>query len=176
MTPRRITAAICLAAIVLLLVGAFSKRWFVADLRTSELNGSLRMGLTGVSACMATVDATHCEQVTWSQLQSLYGGRLDDGGWMWLGRITFGLALAAAIALASLAGFALLESRVVMPSPLPTVALWCCGALLPLMAGYWLLTPGAFAAIAAGRGFAFAGLGAIAGIVAASRETSDRLD
>jgi hypothetical protein len=176
MTPRRITAAICLVAIVLLLAGAFSKRWLVADMRSYEMNASLRIGLTGVQVCVATEEIARCENVDWSKLQSQFRGRIEGGSWMWLGRLTFALSLIAAAVLAGLGIVAASDRRVELPVSLPRFATWTSLALFPFMAGYYVLTPNAFSSIAAGRGFLLAALGAIAGVVAAFRESSDRLD
>jgi len=175
MTPRRVTAAVCLVAIVLLLMGAFSRRWLVADLRSDQLNASLRIGLTKLSMCATTVEASVCQQLSWSEVHGLEGVHVEGSSWMWLGRLTFALSLFAAAALAALAVLAVLDRPVVLPIPLPRIAMWSCIALLPFMGGYYALTPGGFSAIAAGRGFLFAGLGAVAGLVAAFRETDDGL-
>jgi hypothetical protein len=175
MTPRRITAAICLVAIVLLVAGAFSKRWLVADVRSYEMNGSIRIGLTGVQACIATEEIARCENVEWSQLQSQFG-HIEGGSWMWLGRLTFALSLIAAAILAGLGVVAGAGLELTLPVSLPRLATWSALALFPFMGGYYFLTPNAFSSIAAGRGFAFVSLGAIAGLVAAFRESADRLD
>lgn len=175
MNARRITAAICLAAIVLLVMAAFTNRWLVADLRSPEINGSIRIGLTGVSACMATAEISQCESTEWSTLQRQFGGRIEGGSWMWLGRLTFAVCLIAAAALLAVGVIAAIPLELGLPIPLPRVAMWASIAVFPLMGGYYALTPNLFSSIGAGRGFAFAALGAIAGIVAAFREQPDSL-
>ena len=173
MTPRRVTAAICLVAIVLLVMGAFSKRWLVADVRRPDVNASVRIGLTSIRYCLASEMISTCEKVSWSTLQSRFGGHIEGGSWMWLGRLTFALSLvAAALALAVgvIAG-AGLDLR--LPVPLPRLARWAGLVLLPFMGGYYALTPNAFSEIGAGRGFAFCGLGAILAAVAGYRETAE---
>lgn len=172
MTPRRLTAVIGVIAIVLLVMAAFSKRWLVADVRSPEMNGALRIGLTGVQACIATVEISRCEALDWSQVHGLPNNvHVTGSSWMWLGRFTFVLTLLAAVALAALVVIAATDRDSHLP--IPRIATWLCLAILPFMGGYYALTPDAFSSIAAGRGFAFAGLGAIAGVIAAFRETRD---
>jgi len=169
MTPRRITAALCLVAIVLLVMAAFSKRWLVADPRSYEMNGKVRVGLTGISACIATEEIARCEKVEWSQIDR----RAVGSSWMWLGRITFGLSLAAAVALLALGVAAGANVDLALPIPIPRVALWLCLAIFPFMIGYWLLIPtGLGNLVEAGRAFAYASVGAIVGAIGAGREVA----
>lgn len=171
MTPRRITAALCLAAIVLLLWGAFSKRWFVGEMRSYEINGNVLIGLTGITACVATADVTRCESVQWSQVAP----HSSAGTWMWLGRLTFGLSIAASIVLLAIAVLSLINMDLHSPISLPRWSLRLNLSLLPLLLGYYLFTPSAIGdGFSTGRGFLLVALGAITATVAAGRELEDR--
>lgn len=173
MQRRFLAAGVCAAAIVFLLLGAFSKRWLVADLRSSEANGSLRISLTGVSACIATTEIARCEQVEWSQVSPHAVG----SSWTWFGRITFGLSLAAAIALLVVGGLAAANVSLELPFRVPRAALWLCATIYPFMIGYWLMMPtGLGNAVSAGRGFLFATLGATLGMIGAGLRTLDDRD
>lgn len=170
MTPRRLTAALALVAVVLLGWGAFSRRWLVADVTSYEVNGRILVGLTGLSVCATSIEASRCESVEWKDVNM----RHDAGGWMWLGRLVFGLSIAAAVALLVLGIFAAADLHVQLPLDLGRWTSRLTLSILPLMFGYYMFSPTILNAAEMGRGFPLVGVGAILGAIAAYREAGDR--
>jgi hypothetical protein len=169
MTPRRVTAILCVVAVAALIAAAFSTRWLVADVRTPDINGSLRIGLVQLRACVATVDGSHCDSARWSQFPS----GTTAASWIWLGRMLYGLLYAAGIGLVVVAGSAIGDLRFHGALTPARATMLACLAIVPLMAGYYFLAPSVFSALDAGRGFALAAVGAGLGAFAAGRERGD---
>ena len=68
MEPRRVTLAVAVAALALLIAAAFSQRWFTAELGTGLVNADIRIGLTSLEVCSSTELAGTCQEVAWKEV------------------------------------------------------------------------------------------------------------
>lgn len=150
----------------MLIAAAFSKRWLVTEQELAGMRAALRVGLTGLQVCANDGLQAGCRSVAWSELP----GVSDGMTWMWLGRLTFILSIAAAIALVALGGLEVMDVELRAPVPLPRIVVWMCLVIVPLAAGYWLLPPHGLSSLETGRGFALGLFGAFTGAFAAWRK------
>ena len=156
--------AIAAVAIVLLVMAAWSSRWLVAEVRTPNVNADVRVGLTGLKVCVATAGGGQCQSAEWSDIPGIGG----VGSWVWLSRLTFIGCLATAAGLLLLSGLKLADIDVRGALSLPRIVSTASIVLIPLSLGVWFLSPSGLRALEAGRGLAFALVGALAAAIAAS--------
>lgn len=168
MEPRRVTLAVAVAALALLIAAAFSQRWFTAELGTGMVEADVRIGLTSLEVCGSTGLASTCQEVAWKEVS---GGTGSGTIWMWIGRLTFALALASAVGLAVLAARASGRLDLGLPFALPRVILRLALGALPLCAFYYLMAPSPISTnMEVGRGFLFGFLGFVLATIAGWRE------
>lgn len=166
MPSRWIQVALFGLAAAMLIAAAFSNRWLVTDQEVAGMRATLRIGLTGLQVCANDGIQAACHSASWSEIP----GAGEGGTWMWLGRLTFVLSIASALALVALGGLEVMEIELRAPVPLPRIAVWMCLAIVPLAAGYWLLPPRGLSELETGRGFLLGLLGAFAGGFASWRK------
>lgn len=166
MPSRWIQVALFGLAAAMLIAAAFSKRWLVTDQEMAGLRATLRIGLTGLQVCANDGIRAGCQSVAWSELP----GVTDGSTWMWLGRLTFVLSIASALALIALGGLEVMDVELRAPVSLPRIAVWMCLVIVPLAAGYWLLPPHGLSSLETGRGFYLGLLGAFTGAFASWRK------
>jgi hypothetical protein len=158
--PLRLRQALPFAiAAALLIAGAMSSRWLVVEASGLGAQVSLRIGLTSLELCASSLAQAQCQSIEWSQV----GGAVDGSTWMWVGRLTFAVCIAAALGLVALGGLLAADIEVRLPVSLERVVMWLCLVILPLIAIYYLFPPAGLRELEAGRGFALGALGAVVG-------------
>src|SRR4051794_32230002 len=96
MSPRRISALLCLICALLIAWGVLADGWWSMRMGSSELRVEMKIGLVGLSGCKHEAGRTQCESLPWKQI----GVPVGSGLWVWSGRLLFGVAIASAVALA----------------------------------------------------------------------------
>jgi len=168
MTPRRISALLCLVGAALIAWGVMTKAWWGARLDTPVMVADLKIGLVSLTGC--THDGAgvwRCESVDWKQL----GVTTDSALWVWSGRLLFGVGLAAAIAFALTALLAVAPIEASLPVSPPRVGLAFASVALLLVGLYRVSTPeGVTILLHAGRSWWLTLGGLVLGGVGAFRE------
>lgn len=172
MTPRRISAVLCLAGALLLAYGALTSRWWAARLETPVAVADIKIGLVSLTGCSHDAEGVwRCETVEWKRL----GVSVDSALWVWSGRVLFGVGLAAAIALALTAVLAGVPLDATLPFSPARLGLAFGAAALGLLAIYRLSTPEVITLLLdAGRSWAATLAGLALGGVGAVRELAPR--
>lgn len=147
MTPRRISAALCLVGAALIAWGVLANGWWKARLQTPVVVADLKIGLVSLTGCTHDPAGTwRCESADWKDL----GVPVDAAAWVWSGRLLFGVGLAAAICLALTALIAGVPLSLAVPVSPPRLALAFGGAALVLVGLYRLTTPEVIAMLLTG--------------------------
>ena len=69
MTPRRISAVLCLAGALLIVWGVVNSSWWRGRLENRVAVADLKIGLTAVTGCAHDQTGTwRCESVEWKQV------------------------------------------------------------------------------------------------------------
>ena len=168
MSPRRWSALLCLVGAALIVWGVTSKAFWWKRLQNDVMVGDVKLGLVSVTACTHDALGTwRCESVDWKRI----GVTADSAIWVWSGRLLFGVAIAAAIALALAALIAAVPIRGTLPVSPPRLGLAFAGVALVLVAIYRLSTPDPVPLLLdAGRAWWITLGGLAAGVVGAYRE------
>jgi hypothetical protein len=135
---RRISAALALAGVVLIVWSIFSPAWWKARVENDVIVVDIKLGLTGVTGCgHDPAGVWRCESVEWKDV----GAPPNAGLWVWSGRLLFGLGLAAAIAFGITALIAAVPLDAHLPISPPRVGIAFAIAALLILGLYRLATP-----------------------------------
>ncbi len=168
MTPRRISAVLCLLGALLIAWGVLTSRWWTARIETPVAVADVKIGLVSLTGCAHDpAGVWRCETVEWKRL----GVSVDSALWIWSGRLLFGVALAAAIALAIAAVLAAVPIDASLPIVPARLAVAFGLAALLLVGLYRLSTPEVITILLdAGRSWWLALGGLAIGLVGAVRD------
>ncbi|HVK72778.1 MAG TPA: hypothetical protein VM734_05635 [Kofleriaceae bacterium] len=168
MTPRRLSALLCLAGAVLIAWAVLTNAWWSARIRNDVAVADLKIGLVSLTGCTHDAGGTwRCESVDWKRV----GVTADSALWVWSGRLLFGVALAAAIALAVTAVIAAVPRPVSLPVSPPRLALAFGAVAVVLIGLYRVSTPDMIKLLLdGGRGWWLSLAGLAVGAVGAVRE------
>jgi hypothetical protein len=138
MSPRRVSAVLCLAGAVMIAWGVFLNNWWWVRISRPEIVVDVKIGLVSFTGCRHDdAGVWRCASVDWKQI----GVPAESAAWIWSGRLLFGVALATAAALALAAVRAAVPIEGSLPVSPARLALGFGVAALVLLGLYRFTTP-----------------------------------
>jgi len=138
---KRVTGGLlCGLAAVLLVVGVLTKAWWTTSDSDGDSHSRSAAGLLSSRTCLSFEgEREHCNTQSYGDMPGEF--RAEYSGWLWIGRVVFGIGLLTGLGLAVTAVLGLAGVRIGGPvTPSRLVALFS-GALLILIMVYLAKTP-----------------------------------